>query len=88
MNLSEMFHKPRLVQSTIAFARRFAAACEGIMAVEFALILAAGIERGMGDLLELVSPAKPAHRNGGKPSAARKKTGRKGSRRRSEKASK
>jgi Flp pilus assembly protein TadG len=38
MNLSKIFPKPRLLQSIGAFARRFAAACDGIMAVEFALI--------------------------------------------------
>jgi diacylglycerol O-acyltransferase / wax synthase len=37
-------------------------------------VLTAGIERGMDDLLALVSPAKPARRNGGKPAAARTRT--------------
>jgi diacylglycerol O-acyltransferase / wax synthase len=34
-------------------------------------VLTTGIERGMGDLLALASPSKPARRNGGKPAAAR-----------------
>jgi Flp pilus assembly protein TadG len=38
MNLSKTFRKTRLLGSGGAFARRFATACEGIMAVEFALI--------------------------------------------------
>jgi WS/DGAT/MGAT family acyltransferase len=49
-------------------------------------VLAAGIERGMVDLLALVTPAKQAHRNGGKPRAAGRKAARKGSKGRSEKA--
>jgi diacylglycerol O-acyltransferase / wax synthase len=49
-------------------------------------VLAAGIERGMEDLLELVTPAKHAHRNGGKKSAAGRKAARKGSAGRSAKA--
>ena len=38
-------------------------------------VLAAGIERGMADLLTLVSPPKPTRWNGGKPAAARARAG-------------
>jgi diacylglycerol O-acyltransferase / wax synthase len=37
-------------------------------------VLATGIERGMGDLLALLSPSKPARRNGRKRAAARTRT--------------
>ena len=49
-------------------------------------VLAAGIERGMDDLLALVTPAKHAHRNGGKPRAGGRKAPRKRPKGRSEKA--
>jgi len=51
-------------------------------------VLASGIERGMEGLLELVTPVKHAHRNGGKQSAAGRKAAKKGSRGRSAKAAK
>jgi Flp pilus assembly protein TadG len=38
MNLSDIARKARLPRSAGAFVRRFVAACDGIMAVEFALI--------------------------------------------------
>jgi WS/DGAT/MGAT family acyltransferase len=49
-------------------------------------VLAAGIERGMDDLLALIVPAKQAHRNGGKPRPTGRKAARKGSKGRAEKA--
>jgi len=49
-------------------------------------VLAAGIERGMDDLLALVTPANHAHRNGGKPRAGGRKAPRKRPKGRSEKA--